>query len=241
MAPSREWPIRFFLFGEDNGHWHTVSAWTDLIVHRSVSYLADQEVDTFRTWLPYLSAPYARHSAAANAEWGRSHRHHGHFNGAPGALEATLMRKCLVFAERLPERPHLVVWCRDTDGQDDRRVGPLQAVKASDWSFEVVLAIAHPEIEAWQIAMWSPRDAEERTRLEALCSKLNFDPTREPSRLSSSPQSPRDAKRVARELQLDERWRSATVEQLRRTDSSVGIAQFVHDVEVAAGKLFPGS
>lgn len=47
------------------------------------------------------------------------------------------------------------------------------------------------------------------------------------------------ATRVAREVQRDDRWRSSTAEQLRRTDPSVGITQFVRDVEAAPGKLFP--
>ncbi|MFT3838355.1 MAG: hypothetical protein QM723_15330 [Myxococcaceae bacterium] len=127
----------------------------------------------------------------------------------------------------------MVFLCRDTDGNAERVKGALQAQAANDWPFKVVLAIAAPEVEAWWIATANPTPGE----LASETQRLGFDPRIEPHRLSSSPESPADAKTVAKNLGADRAWRDVSFETIEKSAVDF-LSLFVRGVHTSVVPLF---
>ena len=93
------------------------------------------------------------------------------------------------------------VFQNDTDGEDASRRGIEEARDALTFSEACVLAIPHPELEAWLCAAFQPADDGEASRLIAERDRLNFDPVRDSHRLTAGKRSdPKDAKRVLKAL-----------------------------------------
>ncbi len=228
----------FVLVGEDECHWSTVTKWTDVLLKHFVSWMAEQEsLNTFREWIvddearlhgkPYLTV-------ASSKGFGRSRRSHGAF-GRDGALpdaKATVDR--LLRAQEISPTPDVVFLCRDTDDEPSRRAGALQALttEGRTWPFDVVLAIANPEMEAWRVAAWRPANLQDRNTHRALVDDLGFDPVTTPTRLTSKPHLPAEAKTVASRLQVESTWMDTPAAHLvgLRTEG-LGLAEFVQDIE----------
>jgi hypothetical protein len=99
---------------------------------------------------------------------------------------------------------------------------------------DVAIGIAHPEHEAWPIAVFEVRAAQEQKHLEALRSELGFDPTREPHRLRSGRSThTKDAKRVLATVTAAEPARRRTllldapIDLLIERGKTSGLADFV--------------
>ena len=196
----------------------------------------DGQLDVFREWRgiegEYLDLHHATRLAQA-----RGVRTFGHFQGEPGELDAQLYRNVLsLFADQ--EDPcDVVVIARNTDEDLGRIEGFRRAAQDRAWGFVPVQAAAHPEIEAWLLSAFLPRDDEERGRLAALRAALGFDPTVDAHRLRSGDgTAKRDATRVLAAL-LDGEARARLLETpldtLRQRGVSSRLTDFLVELRAA--------
>jgi hypothetical protein len=144
-------------------------------------------------------------------------------------LANTVFRKVLIgLAMTTP--PDVVVLAQDED-HDEKRRADLDAAASRSWPFGVVRMMPAPETEAWQIALSDKDD-------EHLAREMNFSPRREPHRLTSTVRhDPRDAKRVAERLGLEEwdfdAWAEISADRLRKTAAActeTGLGVFLDDL-----------
>ena len=93
-----------------------------------------------------------------------------------------------------------------------------------------LLALPHPETEGW--FLWAA--ATDSAHLEAgkkLKRSLGVDPLREPHKLSSSPNSKKETKRICRELGIDSsHLDAAPLDHLRKAPAETGLPTFIDDV-----------
>ncbi|MDX9722728.1 MAG: hypothetical protein RBU37_18415 [Myxococcota bacterium] len=179
---------------------------------------------------------------------GRQHRH-GYIAGEALKPEAAMWRKVLLALQHGSSPPEAVILVRDLDrvgegnNRSDRRAGAEQVRGKLMWSFQIALALAEPEVEAWHVAGFVACGDDERAQLDALRKELAFDPTTDSHRLSSHPNdSPRDAKRVLRRLcGHDEPRRERCLEDrglLRERGKHNGLARFLDELEEHILPLF---
>jgi len=232
---------------EDQGHFRAVTRLVDdtLVAHhdwldgiledpRSWRGLADHEA-----FYKYDPADARHLRPIVNA--GQVVRLHGHIQGEPLKPEASMWRKVLrLFCDAAP-RPDVVVLARDMDGYPDRRAGMVQVRDGLPWPFEIVLAAAEPEVEAWLVAGFVPNGRDEQDRLDDLRKQLSFDPTTESQRLTSHPNDAMtDAKRVLEGLcGTDPERRDACLgdrDILRARGAANGAAAFLDEVD---GRIVP--
>jgi hypothetical protein len=159
----------------------------------------------------------------------------GHIGGQPLKPEAAMWRKVLLMFCHQDPRPDVVVLARDMDGYPERLAGIVQVRDGLPWPFKVAVALAEPEVEAWHVCGFVPRDDEERARLRELKDELSFDPTVESHRLTSHPNdAPTDAKRVLDHLCREEADREADCltdhELLRTRGTTNGLTAFRNDI-----------
>ncbi len=198
-----------------------------------VDWIDADTVEHLRTWQGADGADWLDLHGVRDLARKRGLRLHGHFDGRPGALDARQTRAVLALFATEPEPPDAVSIAGDEDGEPARRVGVQQAVDAGQWPFDCVLALARPEIEAWQVAAWVPDTADEHSCLSDLSSNLNFDPTGSPERLTSTNDaSPRDAKRVLATLEATGRdgqqgLATLPLDQLEHRGATCGLADFI--------------
>lgn len=139
---------------------------------------------------------------------GRAVKTHGFIQGRPLGPSAKVWRRALI-AVFSDERVEGVIAAEDTDGDPAKLDGLRQAAALFDGA--LVVCAPHQDAEAWLVLglAGSPH-------LTAITRALGFDPTREPHRLTGSPNAAAtDAKRVLRRLLFDEdRSGSLTVDEL---------------------------
>jgi hypothetical protein len=120
---------------------------------------------------------------------------HGRFGGEPGAADAAMWRLLLVWLAQQP--PAVVVGVRDTDHDEGRLRGAEQARDAQVWRFELHIAYAVPEIEAWWLALWRWSALYDAGAASELQRRLGFAPWDTPERLTSGREHhPKDTKRA---------------------------------------------
>jgi len=210
---NRTEPVRIALAAEDRAGVELVCAWTDRLLREHAppwgGEMLDADANALDHQRTFVAPPSAegRYYKLGNHRDApsRGHRGHGHFGKNPGGPDAVLVRFVLLDCVRAEPAPDVVVIARDLDGQLARREGAQQAIDEKSWPFTVVLAWAQPEAEAWALSVYRPSDAAAQARLDALTRELGFVPTVYTNRLSSSAKSPKDAKRVFRELTARER------------------------------------
>lgn len=233
---------------EDNGHFRAVSclidqrciaahAWLDGVLNDCRRWIGQTAEDK---WLK-LSLAHARNVEPRKAG-GRTFKRHGHIAGGPLKPEAAMWRRVLDHFNALDPRPEVVVLARDSDGRD-QRAGIIQVRDGIRWPFPVVMAVAHPEVEAWYVSGFEPESPAEHARLDCLTRDLSFNPTIQSHRLTSQPKnSPRDAKRVLAKLcgeDLDRRRGCLMDEQrLRARGVENGARAFLDEVEEKVVPLF---
>jgi hypothetical protein len=249
--------VRIFLACEDACHARVVQWLVDEIVVRDIGWLGEQDLDPeqpaghwksdervapLRIWAGrHSEEPFFKVHAWSEALKAIRIRLHGHIAGKPAGPDALLVRACLILAYQVAAADIAIV-VRDVDNQPERRRA-LRSIEEAGLTppLVVLLASPTPEVEAWIVAGFVPRSAAERSKFDDLCLALSFDPTREPSRMSSHGNPPeRDAKAVhdhiLSELEPD-RWK-ACLNHLRRCHdegadrerlSCCGVAQFFAD------------
>jgi hypothetical protein len=140
------------------------------------------------------------------------------------------------------------VIARDIDRQPARRQAAADVLtsvrKAVSLTKPILLAHPDPEVEAWFLAGFEPRDAQEHARLEAERRRLGFDPTQRPHQLTSGRQhDDRDAKRVLDALTQGQTSRvlhclECDLAEWRRRGERTGLAAFVAACEVELPAAF---
>jgi hypothetical protein len=222
----------------------------DRVLCREVEWIADSDaLEMHRLWRGLAEAD-------SHLEWHwvtkiareRNVKAHGHFVGEPGALDATMARKALLLLKDAHRPPDAVILVRDTDGLEERRLGLRQARDASDWPFQVVLAIAHAKRECWILAGFEPLSKAETKALKELRKELGFDPRIQAESLTAAePQAPRNAKRVLERLFAGNRnreedcWRSCDLTVLAERGRFSGLADYLEEVRSRLVPLFAGN
>lgn len=233
---------------EDNGHFRAVSCLIDQRCLAAHDWL-DGVLDDCRRWIGVDSREQYLKTASIDRKDVRPQRHkgltikqHGLIGGKPLENESSMWRKALSLFRDSNPRPEVVVLARDSD-RYDRRAGIIQVRDGFHWPFRVVIAVAHPEVEAWYVSGFEPKSHAEKAHLEQLTRDLSFNPTIQSHRLTSQPKnSPRDAKRVLANLcgeDLDRQRACLTDEQrLRARGGENGLAQFLDEIDESIVPLF---
>lgn len=232
--------VRIGIACEDNGHFRAVSCLIDQRCLAAHDWL-DGVLDDCRRWIGQttedkwlkLSSVSAR-DIRANKTGGRTFKRHGHIAGEPLKPEAAMWRRVLDHFSAIDPRPEVVVLARDSDGQA-RRASIIQVRDGILWPFQVVMAVAIPEVEAWYVSGFEPESPEEKARLERLTQDLSFNPTTQSHRLTSHPNdSMRDAKRVLKELCGTDEARQRTClldeRRLHNRGKKNGMSEFLDEV-----------
>jgi hypothetical protein len=193
--------------GEDNDHFRIATALIDDALVSKVDWVRDV-LETCREWRGlhagerwYKYAPEDANDLRPVTFEGVTIKPQGWIAGEPLKPEAGMWRRILMlFCHSVP-RPDIVVLARDLDRYPGRRAGMEQACRGLRWPFPIVAATPEPEIEAWIVAGFAPKNEDERARLERVRRELSFDPTHQAHRLTSHPNdAPTDAKRVLSQL-----------------------------------------
>lgn len=241
------------LFAEDRMHEESVCRMTDAVLRARTSWLADHDdLTPFRHWhVDDEARLHGRQSMPLSggrrrfAE-GRRPRAHGHFGGEAAEPDARLMRECLLFARR--EGVEVAFIARDMDSQD-RAAGLGQAIardsREHSNAIGVVAALANPEVEAWAIVTWEPKNDADRERLQALRQRLGFDPIENPARLSSKREttSLKNTKVIAEALGVAEVSTDIShLTNLARKPAAedCGLSRFLSDLDRVVLPLFVG-
>lgn len=222
--------LRIAIVAEDDGGASLVCECCDALLRR-VDWIAGHvELEPFRTFLTPVDRRYFRPGDARNADSrGRRLRVLGHFGGEPGDPDATSFRRVYAWLQS-DWSPDSVLVARDRDQATARRDGLEQARKST--TLRVALALMVPESEAWRIALVDPSSCSEQ--IAALRQDLGFDPVAEPHCLSSSPESKKEAKAIARRLYgeqpppIDDRALDVLA-----THEGCGAADFLRDLRTA--------
>lgn len=207
----------------------------DKVIQHGRDWIAEELLSSYRVWAGLEGEPFFDLHLAMRRARDAGLRVHGHIGGLPRSADAGMCLAVLRLFADLPaeQRPQLVVILRDLDQQsDDRRQGALQAKSAYDWPFDVVFAHPDPEIEAWILVGWVPRDEQEHRRLASLRAELGHDPTTAPERLTASTHGARrDIKRVLDGLDVagdaEQRLFAQTLEVLRERGQTCGLTDYL--------------
>lgn len=175
---------------------------------------------------------------------------HGYGRAGVEGVESAEIRKVLaVVTHKGVDRPAGVLLVRDTDGDPDRRrsyrssVDALSAASSGAASpMRVLLALPHPEMEAWLLAGFDPSDDDEREQLKAVRTRLGMDP-RERSHELNPGRTATDAGLVKKStknaldaLCADDHdrkrrcWEEASLVDLRKRGEHNGLAEFLDGV-----------
>ncbi|MCB9796730.1 MAG: hypothetical protein H6741_28865 [Alphaproteobacteria bacterium] len=248
-------PRRFILVCEDEAQRRLISAlvdrallehadWLDeglLKHHRQFTGLFSHEPFTMNRDIPL----HARRLRAARClPDGSPLRPRGHVGGRSLGFAAKAWREVMLLA-RLEGDADLLACGSDTDKKrpiHEQREGFEQVIEAYPPPFPAVLAVMHPEAEAWEVALFVPTTQTEREALAALREELDFDPCAHPERLNSSKHHAREAKRVHRDLGLDDEGRrarglDAPLDELVRKGETCGLAEFIGALREASRDL----
>lgn len=129
---------------------------------------------------------------------------------------------------------------RDSDNDDERRKGLNQARERDSlhsWPFQVIIGLAHPKREAWVLAGFQPKSAEETERIVSVRKKLGFDPCTSSHELTASKhRAKRDIKRVLHELTGSDPdreascWQETDLAVLAERGQRTGLADYLDEV-----------
>ena len=237
---------------EDEGHIRVTTRIVDAALERAVPWLTGV-LDSSRhyrgerpdeRWFK-ISWIGSRDLGAITID-GRLPKRHGRIAGQALEPEARLWRDILLWFSSLSPRPEVLLVVRDLDGNPGKRAGVLQVRDNLTWPFVVVVATPEPEVEAWVVAGFEPRDDVEAATLRSLSAELSFDPTREPHRLTAHPNdAPRDAKRVLFQLSRgdEERERACLDDhaRLRERGDETHLPAFLDEINQRLVPIFdPG-
>jgi hypothetical protein len=201
---------------------------------------ADGQLDDVRAWRGIAEEAYLDVHHATRVAKSRGLPVYGHFRDGPGVLDAQLMRAVLALFADEDAPPAVVVISRDTDEDEERQLGFVQARAEEEWPFAAILASAHPEHEAWLLVAFEPGNEAERNALAEARRDLGFDPTRHPHELKAGHEgAKRNAKRVLALLcesaDAEERFTVAPLDTLREHGLTCGLTAFLTAFRAAIG------
>lgn len=215
------------------------------LADRIISETIPAEPSTVRRWYesepgrPYVRWIDLDKVAAAR---GIRLRPRSRFGGEPGAADAAAADKALLLAAFMAKKHDLVgvLLIRDSDGDDERRIGLTQArttEPGARWPFNVAIGLAHPKREAWVLAGFEPQDAAEHQRLAALRQDIGRDPCVCSHELTARTKgSKRDIKRIldhltntnaAREAPC---WQETPLDRLQQRGQNNGLAAYLAEI-----------
>ena len=228
---------RWGITAESPGDAELVCALGDAVAAELAEWLEGQP-EVFRTWCGLGQSVFLDLHAATDLARQRGVRIFGHFQDGPGKLDAQLYRNVFALFADEDDPPAIIVVSHDTDEETERIEGFSQAFSDRSWPFTPVHAAAHPELEAWLLAAFVPRDEEEERRLAAVKQELGFDPTADAAELKSGDETAkRNAKRILALLcdypEARARFLAAPLDLLRRRGSSSGLSDFLHHFRAA--------
>lgn len=228
--------LRLFLVAEDRWHFTTVCKLVDRVLVEAIDWIDEGTVEHLRGWAGFGTQSYLSSTSAFREAKSRGFKPYGKFNGGPGAPDAASTRAALLLALDNAAVPEVVVIARDLDGEPSRRTGIQQACAEGNWPFAIVVALPEPEVEAWLIAGFIPKDEQERLLVESLRIDLHFNPTEAPHRLqSTNTGSAKDAKsvlgRLAPDPERQEECLDAPLAHLRLTRyEATGLVAFLDGI-----------
>lgn len=228
-------PYYFAIAGEDDAHFVVVRAIMKRCLVAAHDWIDDLLVDG--CWVrEALTTAVKRVKELFPRGFGSPL--HGKFDGLP---DSRMVRAQLFLWHDGGWPFDIGVIARDIDRDPRRRDGAKAALdharERGRLKRTILLAHPVPEIEAWLVAAFEPRDATERQRLESEVRRLGFDPTAEPERLTSKNEhEPKDAKRVWRTLSADDPTRrdvclAVAFDAWKRRGAACGLAAFVDACE----------
>ena len=195
------------------------------------------ESEPGRTYIRWIDLDKVAHARGLRL------RPRSRFGGQPGAADAAAADKALLLAMFLAEKEGLVgvLLIRDSDGDDERRIGLTQARNTEPgtrWPFSVAIGLAHPKREAWVLAGFEPQDEAEHERLRALKRELGRDPCVCSHELTArTKRSKRDIKRIlecltaanaAREAPC---WQDTPLDHLKQRGQHNGLAAYLAEID----------
>ena len=197
----------------------------EALAGRGHDWFEDQARDGARCWRG-VGAHEAFHDLHDTSEpaspLARRWRIHGDFGQGRLPPDTQLFQRTLLRFQFDATPPvAAVVIGRDSDHTRDLGAALAAALElplGRRWSFRVVLAAAHPEIEAWLLCGFEPENAAGKRRLAKMRRELGFSPVESPERLAAGRDNARkDCKRTFGELAGDaaEQCAAAPLERLR--------------------------
>lgn len=201
----------FYVVGEDEVHRALAMALTDA----SITMLAhEQDFDWLEAGSTRRWSAWEEHAAVLEGrrfsrlkDAPSEFRFHPILDGQrvpPGVKD---LRNAILHTAKAEPRPALIILLKDTDGDQEL---PVAARQVAAWAAKqeglppIVIGTPAPEAEAWLLARRALSPTQQRRREKARRA-LGFDPTSEPERLTSRPNTARtDCKRVLRFILLEE-------------------------------------
>ncbi len=171
----------------------------------------------------------------------------GHFDGAPGALDAQATRRALRFVLVSIRDLDAVFLIRDDDNTGQRRKGLEQGRNENAFRDRIVIGVAQCKRECWVLAGFLPQDSVEHKRLQTLREELGMDPTLHAESLSAMhDHDVKSAKRVLgiltdhdwdREVTC---WRTTDLAILRQSGRQTGIVEYLDELQTRFVPLLTG-
>jgi hypothetical protein len=222
-----------------------ISTWlADRVIQEKISWALDT-LEYIRSWRGFESdREHTTWKAVRHLAIEHGIKVHGDFGGGhrKGAYVEAHKALSLVHENFVDAKAVLLV--RDTDGELDRREGFEAARKNDDWPFAIVLALPHPEREAWVLNGFEPQDDAENQRLADERQQLGFDPRKHAEELNPGSEfdpngTPikRSTKRILKALtngafdRERQCWTETDLHVLRSRGQQTGLTEFLREVE----------
>jgi hypothetical protein len=234
--------LRFAVVYEHSHDMEIATHLADRVLCQSIDWL-EEIIDHRRTWIAHdpelLPLTWSGIKKSASRAGVRAH---GHMPEGPAAPQAVATRRALEYLLKVYGELDAVLFIVDRDNKPDRLVGLRQArdehlaVKSRP---VVIVGIAIPEREAWVLAGFEPRDAEEQARLEQLRDELSFHPCEQSHRLRAGGDdtakfSPKRVLGILTEASIEREqrcWQETPLDVLRKRGGENGLADYLSEVQ----------
>jgi hypothetical protein len=218
----------------------------DRVVSEHAVWITSEVVENYRRFRGLDKAtPFLPWSKVHDLAKKQGIRAHGWFSGKPGEPDAFAGRRALLVLIGSARPLDAVLLIRDSDGQEQRRLGQEQARSDQSWAPCVVIGVAHPKRECWVLNGFEPQDAMEEHKVSELRRELGFGPCEKADRLNAQKDgAKRDAKRVLQKLTdgSAEReakcWRETSLGTLETRGEHTGLRAYLSELRERLVPLF---
>lgn len=243
----------FAVVHEAEADFQTATELADRMLVDAIDWLDEDSLKYQRAWLAHApDATRLRWTALPKLALAAQVRATGHFQGEAGHADARAARRAIRYLLKTFADIDGVVLVRDQDDQPRRRDGLEQARTEHQGRMVIVVGLAIVERESWVISGFEPADETEEARLQALRTRLGFDPRARSHDLTAckDDNANRSPKRALRELSDDDHdrerrcWRECPLEVLRGRGHENGLAAYLGEVRDRLAPLIghvPGS